>query len=105
MAAAAIAVTEGREKVMDFSVPFMYYVFPTEETHIPSDMCSSTRETHIPSDMCSLPRKHISLVMCSPTWETEEDAINCAMNFSEATLFSFQNSFLNHVVIKSIVED
>ena len=25
MVAAAIAITEGREKIMDFSVPFMYY--------------------------------------------------------------------------------
>ena len=34
-----------------------------------------------------------------------EDAINCAVHFSETTLFSFQNSFLNHVVVQSIGED
>ena len=26
-----------------------------------------------------------------------EDAVNCAMHFSQATLFSFQNSFLDHI--------
>ena len=26
--------------------------FPTQETNIPSDMCSAIHETHIPSEMC-----------------------------------------------------
>ena len=49
--------------------------------------------------LCGLDFTYLSIsVFC-------EDAINCAMHFSETTLFSFQNSFLNNVGIQSIVED
>ena len=29
------------------------FVSPTQETHIPGDICFPTEETHIPSEMCS----------------------------------------------------
>ena len=43
-----------------------YFLAPTWEKHIPSDMCSPTWETHITSDMGS------------PTWETHVTSVDSA---------------------------
>ena len=65
-------------------------LFPTWETHIPSDMCSPTRNhislvicvprpgKHISLVICVPPGKHIPSDMCSRTWETHIPSDMCS---------------------------
>ena len=53
-------------------------MFPSWETHIPSDMCSPTWETHIPSDMFSFTREtHIPSDMCLSCESKELVQLRC----------------------------
>ena len=50
--------------------------FSARGTHITSDMCVPTQETQIPSDLCSLTHSD----MCSPLWETHIPRDMCSCN-------------------------
>ena len=67
----------------------LWYVFPTKERHIPSDMCCPTREIHakwcvpLHGKPISLvigvppPRKNISLVICIPLHRKHISLVIC----------------------------
>ena len=60
-----------------------WYVYPRCGTHIIRDMCFPGGVTHITSDMCSPPGKHISLVMCSLTWQTHIPSDMCFLTWEK----------------------